>query len=109
MLCGYKDGATAPLTRMQDEPRKADLAARFSPYISPLRFFKSYRYHPKFTDDVSGGYRSLSYSHNIDLVKPVCPYEAAGGVCNDNTCEFQHWRDMVLSGALMGSRIYGTI
>ncbi|KAL1981360.1 hypothetical protein VTN96DRAFT_2751 [Rasamsonia emersonii] len=80
-----------------DERRRDDLASRFSPYISPLRYFKSYRYHPKFTENVSGGYRSLTYSHNIDPMKALCPYEAAGGVCNDNTCEFQHWRHMVLT------------
>ncbi|KAL1971004.1 hypothetical protein VTN77DRAFT_2838 [Rasamsonia byssochlamydoides] len=80
-----------------DERRGDNLVSRFSPYISPLRYFKSYRYHPKFTEEVPGGYRSLTYSHNIDPMKSLCPYEAAGGVCNDNTCEFQHWRQMVLT------------
>lgn len=104
MLCGSTVTLAAPLTWVQDERRGDDLVSRFSPYISPLRYFKSYRYHPKFTENVSGGYRSLTYSHNIDPMKSLCPYEAAGGVCNDNTCEFQHWRHMVLTGALMGSK-----
>jgi len=77
------------------------LEIEFSPYLSPLRYFKAYRYHPKFIENVSGGYRSLTYSHNIDPMKAVCPFEAAGGVCNDHSCEFQHFRDMSLSGALM--------
>lgn len=34
-------------------------------------------------------------------MKYLCPYEATGGVCNDRSCEFQHFRDVTLSGALM--------
>ncbi|CAG8138528.1 unnamed protein product [Penicillium nalgiovense] len=70
---------------------------RFTPYTSPLRTFKAYRYHPRYTEDVPSGYRSLTYSHNIDSMKYMCPYELAGGVCNDRSCEFQHLRDMTLS------------
>ncbi|KGO68852.1 hypothetical protein PITC_077930 [Penicillium italicum] len=70
---------------------------RFTPYTSPLRTFKAYRYHPHYTQDVPSGYRSLTYSHNIDSMKYMCPYELAGGVCNDRSCEFQHLRDMTLS------------
>ncbi|KGO38887.1 hypothetical protein PEX2_072220 [Penicillium expansum] len=70
---------------------------RFTPYTSPLRTFKAYRYHPHYADDVPSGYRSLTYSHNIDSMKYMCPYELAGGVCNDRSCEFQHLRDMTLS------------
>jgi hypothetical protein len=33
------------------------------------------------------GYRSLTYSHDIDSMKYMCPYELAGGVCNDRSCE----------------------
>ncbi|KAJ5107767.1 hypothetical protein N7456_004442 [Penicillium angulare] len=71
--------------------------SKFKPYISPLRHFKAYRYHPTFTNDVSSGYRSLTYSHDIDAMKYFCPYELAGGVCNDRSCEFQHFRDINLS------------
>ncbi|EKV12973.1 hypothetical protein PDIG_32000 [Penicillium digitatum PHI26] len=70
---------------------------RFTPYTSPLRTFKAYRYHPHYAEDVPSGYRSLTYSHNIDSMKYMCPYELAGGVCNDRSCEFQHLRDMTLS------------
>lgn len=72
---------------------------KYSPYVSPLRYFKAYRYHPCYTDEVSDGYRSLTYSHDIDPTKYLCPYELAGGVCNDRSCEFQHFRDLSLSGA----------
>ncbi|KAJ5165209.1 uncharacterized protein N7500_007039 [Penicillium coprophilum] len=70
---------------------------KFTPYTSPLRTFKAYRYHPHYAEDVPSGYRSLTYSHNIDSMKYMCPYELAGGVCNDRSCEFQHLRDMTLS------------
>ncbi|CEL02990.1 hypothetical protein ASPCAL04150 [Aspergillus calidoustus] len=69
----------------------------FSPYVSLLRLFKSYRFHPNYSDNVSDGYRSLTYSHNIDPLKCLCPFESSGGVCNDRSCEFQHFRDMTLS------------
>ncbi|KAJ5562697.1 hypothetical protein N7535_002858 [Penicillium sp. DV-2018c] len=72
----------------------------FTPYISPLRTFKAYRYHPRFAEEVPNGYRSLTYSHNIDSMKYLCPYDLNGGVCNDKTCEFQHLRDITLSDPL---------
>ncbi|KAI1972078.1 hypothetical protein LOZ53_005124 [Ophidiomyces ophidiicola] len=72
----------------------------FTPYISPLRLFKAYRYHPNFVKDISQGFRSLTYSHNIDPNRSLCTFEAAGGVCNDQSCSSQHFRDMTLSGAL---------
>ncbi|KAJ5689506.1 hypothetical protein N7462_003898 [Penicillium macrosclerotiorum] len=53
---------------------------KYSPYVSPLRYFKAYRYHPGYTEDVSDGYRSLTFSHDIDSMKYFCPYELAGGI-----------------------------
>ncbi|KAJ5735586.1 uncharacterized protein N7483_000711 [Penicillium malachiteum] len=75
----------------------ANTAPKFTPYLSPLRQFKAYRYHPGFTADVPNGYRSLTYSHDIDSMKSFCQYELAGGVCNDRFCGFQHFRDITLS------------
>ena len=72
---------------------------RFVPYESPLRKFKSYRYHPEYSKDVSGGFRSMTYSHQIDPEKPICRFEAAGGTCNDDECDSQHFRGMGLDGA----------
>ncbi|KAL4799637.1 hypothetical protein BDV19DRAFT_354442 [Aspergillus venezuelensis] len=77
--------------------RPEDTQRKFSPYISPLKMFKAYRYHPDYQNNVSGGYRSLTYSHNIDPLKHLCPFETSGGVCNDRSCEYQHFRDMALS------------
>ncbi|KAL8954170.1 MAG: hypothetical protein Q9222_000054 [Ikaeria aurantiellina] len=70
--------------------------ARFTPYESPLQQFHAYRYHPDFISKVGSGYRSLTYSHNIDARKPICPYEI-GGRCNDALCEDQHFKSMNLS------------
>jgi hypothetical protein len=41
----------------------------------------------------------MTYSHKIDPNTEFCRYELAGGVCNDKSCEFQHFRDIVLPGA----------
>ena len=71
----------------------------FTAYQSPLTAFKDYRYHPDYLKTVTGGYKSLTYSHNIDPTKAICRYEADGGRCNDATCEYQHFRTMALSGA----------
>ncbi|KAK7537081.1 uncharacterized protein J3D65DRAFT_696181 [Phyllosticta citribraziliensis] len=69
----------------------------FTPYESPLKMFKAYRYHPSYTESVSGGFKSLTYSHEIDPMKPICPFEAAGGICNDPECDGQHFRGMGIS------------
>ncbi|KAL8649269.1 MAG: hypothetical protein Q9210_004498 [Variospora velana] len=73
----------------------------FAPYESPLQRFHAYRYHPDYVSRVASGYRSLTYSHNIDARKPVCPYEITGGRCNDASCENQHFKSMNLSDDLI--------
>lgn len=72
----------------------------YTPYESPLKKFKSYRYHPEYLNEVSQGFRSLTYSHSIDSNKFLCQHETAGDLCNDDSCEGQHFRSMGLSGAL---------
>ncbi|KAF1943696.1 hypothetical protein EJ02DRAFT_421122 [Clathrospora elynae] len=76
----------------------ADEPARYTPYESPLRMFKSYRYHPSYAKDIPGGFLSLTFSHQIDSEKPFCQYEAAGGACNDPECPDQHFRDIGITG-----------
>ncbi|CEJ60203.1 hypothetical protein PMG11_08787 [Penicillium brasilianum] len=88
-------GSDADILGVKSSPKTS--VPNFSPYVSPLRHFKAYRYHPRYTEEVSDGYRSLTYSHDIDPMKHLCPFELAGGVCNDRSCEFQHFRDMSLS------------
>ncbi|KAF1988708.1 hypothetical protein K402DRAFT_327988, partial [Aulographum hederae CBS 113979] len=51
---------------------------------------------------VKGGYRSLTYSHNIDPMKPICRTELEGKMCEAPGCEFQHFNQMALEeGALL--------
>ncbi|KAL1638742.1 hypothetical protein SLS58_008665 [Diplodia intermedia] len=80
-------------------PAPSDLKKHsfYTPYESPLKQFKAYRYHPQYSQEVPGGYRSLTYSHEIDPMKPLCPFEAAGGICNDSACDGQHFRTMGIS------------
>lgn len=77
---------------------------RFIPYESPLKQFKSFRYHPDYLAEVPHGFRSMTYIHNIDPERPICRYELDGGVCNDDSCDGQHFRNMSLSGASSGAR-----
>ena len=72
----------------------------FTPYESPLKQFKSFRYHPQYLKEVFSGYRSLTYSHTINPEIPLCRYEL-DGVCNDDSCQSQHLRSIGLSGALI--------
>lgn len=69
----------------------------FTPYESPLKHFHAFRFHPEYNDEVPGGYRSLTYSHKIDPNDTFCPWEL-GGVCNDKTCTYQHFKDVGLPG-----------
>lgn len=80
-------------------PPSATNQAAFKPYQSLLKNFKGYRFHPDYSNEVQGGFRSLTYSHQIDPHKELCRYEVASGVCNDDSCEYQHFRDMAVSGA----------
>ncbi|KAL8758083.1 MAG: hypothetical protein Q9199_001763 [Rusavskia elegans] len=48
-----------------------DKHGHFIPYESPLQQFHAYRYHPDFVSSIGNGYRSLTYSHNIDARKPI--------------------------------------
>ncbi|KAH8711999.1 hypothetical protein GQ44DRAFT_776339 [Phaeosphaeriaceae sp. PMI808] len=77
---------------------KEEEVPKFTPYESPLRIFKSYRYHPNFAADVPGGFLSNTYSHQIDAEKPMCQYETAGGTCNDPDCVYQHFNSTGITG-----------
>ena len=71
----------------------------YKPYESALVIFKDYRYHPDYLNNVRGGYKSMTYSHRIHIEKMLCPFEAAGGKCNDKGCEHQHFQNMGLTGS----------
>lgn len=85
---------TVKVPAIEEEPE----LIKFTPYQSPLRMFKSYRYHPNFAQDVEGGFLSPTFSHQIDPNQPFCPYETAGGSCNDPECPNQHFRGIGITG-----------
>ncbi|KAG8420529.1 hypothetical protein J3459_010986 [Metarhizium acridum] len=67
----------------------------FVPYETPLQYFRAYRFHPSFNQDVAGGLRSMTYSNKIDVKKELCPDELAGQQCpRGSQCEFQHFETM---------------
>ena len=73
-------------------------APRFVPYKTPLSAFKTFRFHQDYNDTVKSGYRSLTYSNNIDPSRPLCHTELSGESCSDPTCEEQHFRQIGLPG-----------
>ncbi|RKF57564.1 hypothetical protein GcC1_188012 [Golovinomyces cichoracearum] len=72
------------------------LSEGFTPYTSALKIFHAYRFHPNFKSEVSGGLRSITYSHKIDEKKEFCRFEIAGGICNDSACDLQHFKSITL-------------
>ncbi|KAI7276717.1 hypothetical protein KC345_g6783 [Hortaea werneckii] len=94
---------TAPSSLSQENTTSGRMNWRshYTPYISPLACFRDYRFHPAYTDTVSGGYRSLTYSHRIDPWNAFCPFELQGGTCNDRSCGFQHFGNIGLSDTVL--------
>ena len=61
--------------------------------------FRDYRYHPKFTSDVQGGFKSLTYSNKLDPIEAMCPNELSNGTCQDQSCLHQHFHNTAINGA----------
>ncbi len=80
--------------------------SHFTPYETPRRNLKNFRYYDHFPAMVSSGYKSLTFSNNIDPGKPFCPTELAGDTCHDPICEEQHFRQVEMTGACKGSSPY---
>lgn len=79
----------------------------FAPYESPLRYFHAFRFHPKYSDGVSGGLKSLTFSNRIDPNKEMCPDEWEGNDCpRGEACQFQHLQNIVAPGE---SRLFGRL
>lgn len=90
------------LTSSQDESEKPAQLEDLLSYHSPLGYFRAYRFHPKYFDEVAGGLKSMTYSSKIDPMRPLCPRVLAGEQCPDgNACEFQHFENMVLPGEFL--------
>ncbi|KAI2619657.1 hypothetical protein GGR54DRAFT_602989 [Hypoxylon sp. NC1633] len=88
------------LTNEQDEPEQTSQPGDVLSYRSPLAYFRAFRFHPRYFDEVAGGLKSMTYSSRIDPMRPVCPFELSGEQCpNGNACEYQHFETMVLPDA----------
>ncbi|KAK8075040.1 hypothetical protein PG997_009703 [Apiospora hydei] len=87
------------LTMTQAEEQATTLSSKdLLSYQSPLRFFRAYRFHPKYMDEVRGGLRSKTYSSRVDCNKPLCPSSDERKSCPDGpSCQYQHFSDMLAS------------
>ncbi|OWB69751.1 hypothetical protein B5S33_g4590 [[Candida] boidinii] len=63
---------------------------------SSLKLFKSYRFHPNFNTNLL---TSSTWSNKIEPNKPFCFYELISE-CTNKDCQFQHYKDIVLTGML---------
>ncbi|KAI1110699.1 hypothetical protein F5Y14DRAFT_428070 [Nemania sp. NC0429] len=69
-------------------------------YKSPLSYFRAYRFHPKYFEEVPGGLKSMTFSARIDPMREVCSHVLAGEPCPKGpSCEYQHFDSMVLPDA----------
>jgi Putative zinc-finger domain len=73
--------------------------SHFTPYETPRRYFKNFRYYDQFPEMVADGYKSLTFSNSIDPKRPFCSTELLEGICEDPTCEEQHFRQIAMTGA----------
>ncbi|ESZ95307.1 hypothetical protein SBOR_4304 [Sclerotinia borealis F-4128] len=94
-LLPVKNGSVLQLTK-EPVSNEAKSSSFFSPYESPLKLFHAFRFHAQYKQQIPGGLKSMTYTNKIDAKKELCRYELMGGICNDNTCEFQHFREMGL-------------
>lgn len=78
--------------------RKAVQLASFTPYESPLKNFRSYRFHPEYANNVPGGLKSLTYTNKINPNQELCLDELIKGKCEDPKCGFQHFASMKPKG-----------
>lgn len=79
-----------------DTPPLEDLLS----YKSPLSYFRAYRFHPKYFEEVPGGLKSMTFSARIDPMREVCSHVLAGEPCPKGpSCEYQHFDSMVLPDA----------
>lgn len=96
VVASMSSDSTTTVYRQVQKLEPTSEKGHFTPYESPLKQFKSFRYHPRYLKEVSNGFRSLTYSHTINPEIPLCRYEL-DGVCNDDSCQSQHLRSIGLS------------
>ncbi|CAJ2504049.1 Uu.00g114430.m01.CDS01 [Anthostomella pinea] len=84
----------------EDEQHSVLSSGDLMNYQSPLGYFRAYRFHPQFFEEVPGGLKSMTYSSRIDPMRPVCPDILAGDQCpRGHQCQYQHFENMVLPDA----------
>ncbi|KAI2639267.1 hypothetical protein GGS21DRAFT_506790 [Xylaria nigripes] len=89
------------LTTSQDNQGSMPVLESLLPYKSPLSYFRAYRFHPKYFEEVPGGLKSMTFSARIDPMRELCPQVLAGQSCpNGPSCEYQHFDSMILAGEL---------
>lgn len=95
----YPSPVAICLTRNKAADSAPTPPTSIAPYESPLRYFHAFRFHPKYSDGVSGGLKSLTYSNRIDPHKEMCPDEWDGNDCpRGEACQFQHFQNIVPPG-----------
>ncbi|KAI0453318.1 hypothetical protein F5B21DRAFT_479582 [Xylaria acuta] len=88
------------LTSSQDAQRNAPPLEDLLSYKSPLSYFRAYRFHPNYFEEVPGGLKSMTFSARIDPMREVCSHALAGETCPKGpSCEYQHFDSMVLPDA----------
>ncbi|KAI6254706.1 hypothetical protein MCOR19_008788 [Pyricularia oryzae] len=89
---------SSKLTCQQAPTDPKDEVPSFTPYESPLTYFRAYRFHPKYAETVTGGLKSLTYTNKINPKQALCLNELTQKKCNDPECGFQHFKSMVPRG-----------
>lgn len=98
--CSFEESLL--LTPPQDAQSNAPVVEDLLSYKSPLSYFRAYRFHPNYFDEVPGGLKSMTFSAKIDAKREVCPWALSGEPCPEGpNCEYQHFESMVLQGELV--------
>ena len=91
-------GTSSPSSQQMDH-KASQPKSHFVPYETPGRYFKTFRYDDRFPSLVANGFKSLTFSNNIDPKQPFCLTELAGDECRDPFCNKQHFHQIELTGA----------
>lgn len=95
---------TVLISNKAEDNAPPNATTSFVPYESPLRYFRAYRFHPQYSDDVASGLKSLTYSNRIDPKREMCPDELDGTECpRGGACQFQHFKSIVAPGESVSS------
>lgn len=85
------DDAPASAVHVAATVHSSGAAPPPSRYVSPLFALRAFRLSRHFAA-AGADVTSSTWSHRIDPMRTICPYEQSGG-CNDPTCKYQHLKD----------------